>query len=52
MGKENITITINGETLDIIRKQAVADYRSINKQIAYLIDLALSILKQQQKGLK
>lgn len=53
MSKENITITISGDTLDMIRKQAQAEYRSINKQITYLIDLAISILKQQQeKGLR
>ena len=40
--KETITISIDGETLDLIRKQAQAAYRSISKHIAYLLDNAIT----------
>jgi hypothetical protein len=36
--KETITISIDGETLDLIRKQATAAYRSISKHIAFILD--------------
>jgi hypothetical protein len=36
--KETITIALDSETLDIIRKQALAAYRSISKHIAYILD--------------
>jgi hypothetical protein len=36
--KETITISIDGETLDLIRKQALASYRSISKHIAFILD--------------
>jgi hypothetical protein len=52
MLKENITITIERDTLDLIRKQAIKDYRSINKHITYLISLGLTVISEQQKGLK
>lgn len=52
MLKENITITLSGDILDLIRKQAIKDYRSINKHITYLIDLGLSVVAEQKKGLK
>jgi hypothetical protein len=36
--KETITIALDSETLDNIRKQAHAAYRSISKHIAYILD--------------
>ena len=38
---ETITITLDAATLDTIRKLAQANYRSINKQIQYIISLGL-----------
>lgn len=35
---ELITITIKRETLDAIRKQAIKEYRSISKHIAFILD--------------
>jgi hypothetical protein len=35
---EIITITVKRETLDAIRKQAVKEYRSISKHIAFILD--------------
>jgi hypothetical protein len=43
MGKENITITLTSDKIDLLRKQAIKEYRTINKHISYLIDLALSL---------
>lgn len=40
--KETITISLDSETLDLIRKQAQASYRSISKHIAYIIDNAIN----------
>jgi hypothetical protein len=40
--QEAITITVSREVMDIIRKQAQASYRSINKHIQYLIDKAIN----------
>jgi hypothetical protein len=40
--KETITISIDGETLDLIRKQAQAAYRSISKHIAFILDKSIS----------
>ena len=40
--KETITISLDSETLDLIRKQALASYRSISKHIAYLLDNVIS----------
>jgi hypothetical protein len=36
--KETITISLDSETLDIIRKQALLSYRSISKHIAFILD--------------
>jgi len=52
MLKENITITIDCDTLDLIRKQATKEYRSINKHITYLINLGLTVISEKEKGLK
>lgn len=40
--KETITISLDSETLDLIRKQAQANYRSISKHIAFIIDNAIN----------
>lgn len=45
--KETITISLDSETLDLIRKQAQASYRSISKHIAYIIDNAI---RAESKG--
>jgi hypothetical protein len=47
MIKTTITITIEPEKLDEIRKLAVKEYRTVNKQIAYLIDIALEDEKKR-----
>lgn len=47
MSKETITITLTDETLDLIRKQAHSEYRSINKHIAYLIAMGLKATSQK-----
>jgi hypothetical protein len=39
---EVITISIKADTLDAIRKLAVSNYRSISKQIAYMLDNAIT----------
>jgi hypothetical protein len=39
---ENITISVDRATLDTIRKMAQVNFRSINKQIQFLISLALN----------
>jgi len=44
---ETITIKLSIETLDAIRKQALSNYRSISKEIAYILDNAL---KAESKG--
>jgi hypothetical protein len=38
MIKSTITITLDPDTLDEIRKRAVKNYRTVNKEIAYLIN--------------
>lgn len=38
MIKSTITITLDPETLDEIRQRAVKNYRTVNKEIAYLIN--------------
>ena len=38
---ETITIALDKDLMDTIRKEAVKDFRSINKQIAFLITKAL-----------
>jgi hypothetical protein len=48
MGKENITITLSSDKIDLLRKQAIKEYRTINKHISYLIDLALNNLINQK----
>ena len=40
--KETITISLDAEILDAIRKQALASYRSISKHIAYILDNAIN----------
>jgi hypothetical protein len=50
MVKENITITINGDMLDSIRKLADKNFRSINKQIVYFLSIALQDEKFIQDG--
>jgi hypothetical protein len=41
MVKENITITLDGDMLDSIRKLAEKNYRSINKQIAFMLNIVI-----------
>ena len=36
--KNTITIVLSENTLDTIRKLAIENYRSINKQLAYIIE--------------
>jgi hypothetical protein len=38
---ETVTIALSSDMMDIIRKAALKDYRSINKQIAYLLNQAI-----------
>lgn len=38
MIKSTITITLNPDILDEIRQRAVKNYRTVNKEIAYLIN--------------
>ena len=38
---ETVTIALNSDMMDIIRKMALKDYRSINKQIGYLLSQAI-----------
>jgi hypothetical protein len=40
--KETITISLDTETLDAIRKQALLSYRSISKHIAFILDNAIN----------
>jgi hypothetical protein len=48
MKRVSLTININPETLDEIRAEAVANYRSINKQLLFLIDYAVKTLKEKE----
>jgi hypothetical protein len=41
MNKNTITITLDADTLDTIRKDALKNYRTVNKHISYLIDLGI-----------
>ena len=50
MVKENITITIDGDMLDSIRKLANKNFRSINKQIVFWLSIALQDEKFLQDG--
>ena len=45
---EAITIALNSQTLDEIRKLAEKNYRSISKQIAYMLNNSI----QQEKEAK
>ena len=38
---ETVTIALSSDIMDIIRKMALKDYRSINKQISYLLSQAI-----------
>ena len=49
--KENLTITIEGDTLDNIRKIAQNEYRSINKQVLMLIYKGLKDVEEESKQL-
>jgi hypothetical protein len=53
MVKENITITLDGDMLDSIRKLAEKNYRSINKQIAFMLNIVIlqaNESKEKQNG--
>jgi hypothetical protein len=41
MNKSIITITLDPDTLDDIRKRAIKNYRTVNKEIAYLINMGI-----------
>jgi hypothetical protein len=49
--KENLTITIDGDTLDNIRKIAQNEYRSINKQVLLLIYKGLKVVEEETRQL-
>jgi hypothetical protein len=49
--KENLTITIEGDTLDNIRKIAQNEYRSINKQVLLLIYKGLKVVEEETRQL-
>lgn len=42
---DTITIKLSANTLDLIRKDSVSNYRSISKQIAFILD---SFYKERQ----
>jgi hypothetical protein len=42
---ETITISLDRQTLDSIRKLAQLNYRSINKQIQFIISLGLKSME-------
>lgn len=42
---ETITISLDRQTLDGIRKLAQSNYRSINKQIQFIISLGLKSME-------
>ena len=42
MNKSIITITLDPDTLDDIRKRALKSYRTVNKHISYLIDMGMN----------
>ena len=46
MNKSIITITLDPDTLDDIRKRALKNYRTVNKEIAYLINQGINKEKQ------
>lgn len=47
MIKSTITITLDPDVLDEIRQRAVKNYRTVNKEIAYLINKGI---EQEQKN--
>jgi hypothetical protein len=47
--KENLTITIDGDMLDSIRKLADKNFRSINKQIVFWLSIALQKNLEEKK---
>ena len=51
MIKENLTITVDSDTLDNIRKIAENEYRSINKQVLMLIYKGLKVVEEESKQL-
>jgi len=51
MIKENLTITVDSDTLDNIRKIAENEYRSINKQVLLLIYKGLKVVEEESKQL-
>lgn len=48
MKRVSLTISIDPKTLDDIRAEAVANYRSINKHLLFLIDYAIKTLKEKE----
>jgi hypothetical protein len=46
---ETITIKLNSDTLEEVRRLALKDYRSISKQIAFIIDGFISNQKKEGK---
>jgi hypothetical protein len=51
MIKENLTITVDSDTLDNIRKIAENEYRSINKQVLLLVYKGLKAVEEESKQL-
>jgi hypothetical protein len=51
MIKENLTITVDSDTLDNIRKISENEYRSINKQVLLLIYKGLKAVEEESKQL-
>jgi hypothetical protein len=49
MIKSTITITLDPDTLDEIRKRAVKNYRTVNKEIAYLINKGIEQDKDNER---
>jgi len=49
MIKSTITITLDPDTLDEIRQRAVKNYRTVNKEIAYLISLGIEQEKHDER---
>jgi len=49
--KENLTITIDGDFLDQIRKLADDEYRSINKQVLMLIYKGFKVVEEENRQL-
>jgi len=48
MNKNTITITLEANTLDTIRRDAIKNYRTVNKHISYLIDLGINKEKHDE----